>query len=133
MKITITKNESGLYKVQYDDPQWIVRRLKESDTEIIVISVDDKGVIVSVKDVEVIRNCFDCGRHEVVYISVSDTSILKVWGTIFDLTCFNLPLGKVEELEKIKELTVIVSSFDRVSVSGNSSKFPLTKLIEMIN
>lgn len=133
MKITITKNESGLYKVQYDDPQWIIKKLKESDTEITIISADDTSVIVSVSNVETIRNCFDCGRHEVVYSSVSNKHFLKVWGTIFEMVCFNMPLEKVETLEKIKELTVIVSSFNKVIINGNSSKFPLDKLEKMIN
>lgn len=135
MKIEITKSENGFYKIHSDDSQWIVKKLKESDdsNEIQIVSISDTSVIVSVSDIDVIRNCFDCGRHEVVFMSVSNFHILKVWGTIFEVVYFNIPLKRVEELEKIKELTVIVSSFDKVVVSGDSSKFPLDKLEKMIN
>lgn len=135
MKIEITKSENGFYKIHSDDSQWIVKKLKESDdsNEIQIVSISDTSVIVSVPNVDAIRNCFDCGRHEVVFMSVSNFHILKVWGTIFEVVYFNIPLKRVEELEKIKELTVIVSSFDKVVVSGDSSKFPLDKLEKMIN
>lgn len=135
MKITITKSENGFYKIHSDDPHWIVRKLKDSDdsNEIQIVSISDTSVIVSVSDINVIRNCFDCGRHEVVYSSVSDSHLMKVWGTIFEMVCFNLPFSVVEKLEKIKELTITVSSFDKVVVSGNLLLFPLDKLEKMIN
>ena len=133
MKIEITKITSGLYKIHSDDSQCVIRKMKDSEVEISIVSVDETSVIVSVNDYNVIRNCFDCGRHEVVYSSVSDFHLLKVWGTIFEISCFNLPFSVVEKLEKIKELNVIVSSFNKVVVSGNSSKFPLDKLEKMIN
>lgn len=133
MKITITKITSGLYKVHSDDSHWVIKKIKDSEVEISIVSVSDKNVIVSVDGYNDIRNCFDCGKHEVVYSSVSNSHILKVWGTIFEVVYFNLSLKMIEELEKIKELTVIVSSLNKVVVSGNGSKFPLDKLEKMIN